>query len=215
MDEHLRASRRPDVAGQSSMVSAVPAGRALQVHNSFLVTQDEQGLVIIDQHALHERVMFERLKERLGARGSLESQRLLMPAVVGVGDGLVDALEGCAGTLGRLGIEAEAAGPNAVSVSAFPTFLTEKGVEPGEFIGELLESAGAEGFAAGEEQALHEVLDMMACKAAVKAGDRLSSSELDELLAMRERVERSSNCPHGRPTAVRLTVKELERQFGR
>ena len=98
---------------------------------------------------------------------------------------------------------------------AYPTFLIEKGVPPSGFIGDLLDKAAEEGFAAGNEEALHGVLDMMACKAAVKAGDRMSDAELDELLLMREEIERSSNCPHGRPTSVRLTMRELERQFGR
>jgi DNA mismatch repair protein MutL len=109
-------------------------------------------------------------------------------------------------------------------VQAFPTFLFDKGVDPGLFVSELLEKAESErwgddtGPAATEsarESALHEALDMMACKAAVKAGDALSEGELRELLQMRETVERSSNCPHGRPTTVRVTIRELERLFGR
>jgi DNA mismatch repair protein MutL len=126
--------------------------------------------------------------------------------------------------LERLGIEAEPIGPGAAAVQAFPTFLFDKGVDPGLFVSELLEKAESErwgddtGPAATEsarESALHEALDMMACKAAVKAGDALSEGELRELLQMRETVERSSNCPHGRPTTVRVTIRELERLFGR
>lgn len=213
--DHLRSARVRDADGQGALPAVRPADRVLQVHNSFLVTQDEQGLVIIDQHALHERVMFEKLKDRIAMKGALESQRLLMPTIVEATEARVDLLEQSAELFGRLGIEAHAAGPRSVSVQAFPSFLFEKGVEPGPFIEELLEKCEAEGFAVGSEDALHEVLDMMACKAAVKAGDRLSDEELGELLKLRAEIERSSNCPHGRPTAIRLTVGELERQFGR
>jgi len=210
-----RASRVRDAPGQASIPSGSPAPRALQIHNSFVVTQDEQGLVIIDQHALHERVMFERLKRRLDERGELESQRFLLPEVVSVSEAQSAALRDSIGALRALGVEAEDAGPGAVALTAYPTFLIEKGVPPSNFIGDLLDKAADEGFAAGNEEALHEVLDMMACKAAVKAGDRMSDAELNELLLMREEIERSSSCPHGRPTSVRLTVRELERQFGR
>lgn len=195
--------------------------RVLQVHNSFLVTQDEGGMVIIDQHALHERVMFEKLKDRLAA-GSLESQRLLTPAVVETTPVRVDLVERLGALFEPLGVELTTLGERTVGVVGFPSFLFEKGVEPEVFVGELLERAEEERYAelegadsARREEALHEVLDMMSCKAAIKAGDRLSEQELDELLRLRERVERSSNCPHGRPTAIRLSIAELERQFGR
>lgn len=213
--DHLRSSRVRDAEGQGALPAVRPADRVLQVHNSFLVTQDDQGLVIIDQHALHERVMFEKLKDRIASKGSLESQRLLMPTVVGTTEGRVDLLEQTGELFERLGIDAHGAGPSSVSVQSFPTFLFEKGVEPGPFVEELLERCEAEGFAIGSEEALHEILDMMACKAAVKAGDRMTDEELGELLKLRAEIERSSNCPHGRPTAIRLSVSELERQFGR
>lgn len=110
---------------------------------------------------------------------------------------------------------ASQAPPPPLGVQAFPSFLFERSVEPGEFIADVLEKADAEGFAPESEAALHEVLDMMACKAAIKAGDRMSERELDDLLKLRELVERSSNCPHGRPTSIRLTIGELEKRFGR
>jgi len=201
-------------AQASSLPRGRPADRILQVHNSYLVTQDEDGVVIIDQHALHERVMFELLLERV-ASGPLESQRLLAPAVVRTTRARMDLLEDLVPLLERLGVEAEPMGPEQVAVHAFPTFLFDKGVEPEEFLSDLLERAQEAGFAGDEEDALREALDMMACKAAVKAGDRLGEAELDALLSMRERVDRASNCPHGRPTSVRLSIRELERLFGR
>ena len=213
-------------AGTSMLPMPEPKSRLLQVHNSYLVTQDDQGLLIVDQHALHERVMFEGLLARITGRTSdgqdtghagrnLESQALLTPVPVPVSRGAAAKLDELRPLLERIGISAGLLSPESVGVQAFPSFLLDRGVEPYEFVKELLEAADAEGFVPAGEQTLHEVLDMMACKAAVKAGDRLSDRELGDLMKLREVVERSSNCPHGRPTTIRLSIKELEKRFGR
>lgn len=186
----------------------------LQVHSSYLVTQDAGGLVIIDQHALHERVMFEKLKARI-TTGTLESQRLLMPEAVEVDRRQMEHLGSLQPILQKIGIEADALGPQTIAVHAFPSFLFERNVEIQPFMRELIDRAADGDLPAEMEAALHEVLDMMACKAAIKAGDRLSASELEELMRYRETIERSSNCPHGRPTTLRLSIEELNRQFGR
>lgn len=191
-----------------------PTQRVLQVHNSYLVTQDEHGVLIVDQHALHERVMFELLLERV-SRGRLESQRLLAPAVVEASAERVERLGELGPLLAKIGIVAEPLGPRTIGVQAFATFLFERRVDPVAFMGEVLDKTDREDFVPDSEEALREVLDMMACKAAVKAGDRMSEEELRALMDLRGEVERSSNCPHGRPTTVRLTIGELERLFGR
>ena len=187
----------------------------LQVHNSYIVTQDDSGLVIIDQHALHERVMFQVLLDRIAGGENLESQRLLTPAVIEVGAGQDAVLESLKPLLERIGIEADLMGPGSVAVHAFPSLLFERGVEIEPFFKELIDRSGDDDFNPSREAALHEVLDMMSCKAAIKAGDRLGEEELGELLKRKDEVERSSNCPHGRPTTVRLTIRELEKQFKR
>ena len=186
----------------------------MQVHSSYLVTQDEHGLIIIDQHALHERVMFEKLKERT-ERAPLESQRLLMPVHIPLDETQMELLEELQPLWQKIGIEIEPAGPRSAAVHAFSSFLIHRHIEPVEFIAQVLERAAQRGATHDPEAALHEVLDMMACKAAVKAGDRLTEQELAELVKYRDLVERSSNCPHGRPTTLRLSLRDLERQFGR
>ena len=175
---------------------------------------DSEGLSIIDQHALHERVMFEDLKARILV-GSLESQRLLMPAVVEVRAEQMTLLDTLSTLLNKIGIEAEPIGPRSIAVHAFPSFLFERRVDPVVFMTELLDRAADEGFSPGDEAAVHKVLDMMSCKAAVKAGDHLSQEELLTLLQRRDEIERSGSCPHGRPTTIRMTLRDLERQFGR
>jgi DNA mismatch repair protein MutL len=196
----------PPIAGESSPAAAI------QLHNSYLVVQSDDGMLIIDQHALHERILYEELRGRLSG-GPLESQRLLIPATFPVAATQLALLEHIHPLLERLGIEAAAFGPSAVAVQAFPTFLHK--LDPAAFVAELLERGEQELLDLTEEELLHEVLDMMACKAAVKAGDALTPEEIESLVQRRDLVERSSNCPHGRPTTLRLSLRDLEKQFKR
>lgn len=186
----------------------------LQVRRKYVVTEDDAGLVIVDQHALHERAMFERFHSRLG-RGPLESQRLLIPAGMAVDRPRLEVLDEHTSLLVHLGFEIVPAGPESILIHAIPTLLHSRGVDAMEFLGEFLDRAGAGELPAEREAALVEVLSMMACKAAVKAGDALTQQELAELLRQREQIDRSTACPHGRPTTLRITLEELDRWFGR
>ena len=188
--------------------------RLLQVHDSYVILEEEGGIAIIDQHALHERVMFEALKERILV-GPLESQRLLTPAVVDLTPEQIEDRARLASLFNRLGIEVEPLGPRALAVHAFPTLLFERKVDPVTFIAEVFDRLEADSFPPDEEAALHEVLDMMACKAAIKAGDAMNDDEVRGLLDLSEHLERAGRCPHGRPTTIRLSLRDLERQFGR
>ena len=185
---------------------------AIQLHNSYLVTQTEDGLLIIDQHALHERIMYEDLLARL-SRGPLESQRLLIPEVLNVSGRQLALLEQLQPLLAKLGIEVAPFGPDTLAVQAFPSFLNK--LSPSEFVKDLLDRGDQEQFDMHEEELLHSVLDMMSCKAAIKAGDPWTSQEIESLLNRRDLVDRSSNCPHGRPTTLRLSLRDLEKQFKR
>ena len=189
--------------------------QVLQVHSSYLLAQDERGVLIIDQHALHERVMFNKLIARVTGNGALEQQALLMPIVLDVPSSVVDVFDELMPLLERIGIQASPMGPQSVGVHSVPSFLLSRKVEPEPFMAELFERIDADGFVPDSEEALHEVLDMMACKAAIKAGDALSEDELAAIMRLREEQERSGSCPHGRPTTVRLTIEELEKLFDR
>ena len=205
-------SNRSAKADPTSLAGGTPPLQAIQLHNSYLVAQSDDGLVIIDQHALHERIMYEELFARV-SRGALESQRLLIPMTLPVSSSQMALLEHVQPLLARLGVEVSGFGPGTVAIHSFPSFLER--IDPVEFVRELLERGEQELLDLHEEELLHGVLDMMACKAAVKAGDPLSPGEIEALLARRELVERSSNCPHGRPTTLRLTLRDLEKQFKR
>jgi len=199
-------------SGVQRLPLAFPPSAAIQLHNSYLVAQSDDGMIIIDQHALHERIMYEELLARV-TRGPLEAQRLLIPHVVPASSRQIALLEPIRPLLERLGIEVAPFGPDSVAVQSFPSFLEK--LDPGEFVTDLLERGEQELLDLHGEELLHEILDMMSCKAAVKAGDPLTPAEIEALLARRELVERSSNCPHGRPTTLRLSLKDLDKQFKR
>jgi DNA mismatch repair protein MutL len=186
--------------------------RALQVHDSYVVCETDEGLMIIDQHALHERVMYEMLKERM-TRGSLESQRLLLPETLHVTGRQLALLDRSSELLGRLGIEISVFGDDAVAVQAFPALL--KDVDVISFFRDLVDKLADQAEAPSADAVLNDLLSMMACKAAVKAGDRLTPAEIEALVAQRHLVDKSTNCPHGRPTMLRLSIRDLEREFKR
>jgi DNA mismatch repair protein MutL len=168
--------------------------------------------MIVDQHALHERILYEQFRARV-ADQPLESQRLLLPEVVRVPADRIEVLETHADVLQRLGIELTPSSPQSVTLHAFPTFLER--VDRPRFVKDLLDLLSEQGTRPSTETLVHDMLDMMACKAAVKAGDPLTDEEIAALLARRELAERSSHCPHGRPTTLNLTLRDLERQFRR
>ena len=191
---------------------SLPEIRYIQIHDSYIVEQTEDGFVIIDQHALHERMLYETLQRRL-RQNHLESQRLLLPESVEVTEAQAGAIEGHADLLAQLGIELTSFGPRVYAVQAFPTLLA--GVAPTEFVRDLIDLLVERGSEVAQQDLFNDILSMAACKAAIKAGQRLTDSEIEELLAERQRFESTSRCPHGRPTTIRFSISELEKQFKR
>ncbi len=201
--------------GASSQVVSSTAGvpPLMQIHDSYIVTACEDGLLIIDQHALHERVLYNELKVRL-SQGHLPGQRMLMPAVVAASASAAAGLLARTELLARMGIEVEAFGPTSIAVQQFPSLLVARGVTPEEFIKEVMDKL-AEDETADSEHLLENLLQMLACKAAIKAGTTLSQAEMLSLLAHRETAEKAAACPHGRPTVLKMTLRDLEKQFKR
>jgi len=185
---------------------------AIQLHNMYLVVESEDGLLIIDQHALHERILYERLRSQI-VSGPLESQRLLLPETLQVSATDLALLETHHELLDQLGIEVSPFGTDTLAVQAFPVVLNNVNVP--SFMRDLIDRLEQQGEAEHPESVIHGVLDMMACKAAIKAGDPLAPEEIEALIRQKDLVEKSSNCPHGRPTTLRLTKSDLQRQFKR
>jgi DNA mismatch repair protein MutL len=209
-------SPEPTRVAESELDAAAASApvRFMQVDHAWLVVEEGDGLTVIDQHALHERVMFEDLKARI-ERAPLERQRLLMPELVDCGAGAIERIESLAPILDRLGLECTPSGARTIAVHSVPTFLVERGIGAREFLAAIVAGDLQADDPRAAEAALSEVLDLMACKAAVKAGDRLTHAEIAALLARRATIDRPDRCPHGRPTAFRLTTADLERRFGR
>ena len=184
----------------------------LQVHNSYILLQSEEGFIVIDQHALHERILYEQMVKRLN-EGNLPSQRLLMPHSFEVTNDQLEAYESQKELFVKLGIEVEPFGPNTLAIQTFPILLEK--ADPVEFVTETLDKLIEEETHPDPERLIHEVLDMAACKAAIKAGQPLSEEEMSRLLKDKDVVQRTSRCPHGRPTTISFSLKELEKQFKR
>ncbi|MGC8559266.1 MAG: DNA mismatch repair endonuclease MutL [Phycisphaerae bacterium] len=208
-------SAEEELTGREPMppiVAPVLNIKCIQLHNRYILAEDDQGIVLIDQHALHERILYEELLSRV-RKGPLESQRLLLPVMVEVNERQAGNLERVRPTLEKLGIEINRFDAQSVAVQGLPPLLAR--LDAGAFIRLLLDYLDEADCNIGDEALLHEILDMASCKAAIKAGDPLSATEIDALLIRRHEIERSSNCPHGRPTTVRLSFAQLEKQFKR
>lgn len=195
-----------------SLDTSKPLPNVVQIHNSYLIVEDQDGFVIIDQHALHERIIYENLRKRISI-GPLESQKLLIPESFQLTSSQADAVKTNSQIFQKLGIELAPFGPNTMAVQAFPTLLTKAPIL--DVINDLLDLLSDKNISSDAETLLDEVLNMAACKAAVKAGQKLTNSEIAQLLADKESYEYSGRCPHGRPTTIKFSLSQLEKQFKR
>jgi len=204
---------------QAALASAWPGARdreapfsVFQVHDSYLVCEVEDGIAIVDQHALHERVQYDRILRKLTA-GGVEAQRLLVPEEVELSDADLGLLEEHAGLLRRCGLAWSPFSERSVALEAIPAVIPRE--QAAALLRDLVELLRARGRDVDPRTLFHEVADTMACKAAVRFGDRLSREEAAALLAESGALDRAFVCPHGRPTVLRLTFGELEKRFDR
>ncbi len=188
-----------------------PLGYALaQLHGIYILAQNRQGLVLVDMHAAHERITYERLKAGVGGQG-IRSQRLLVPLPVPVSEREAEAVEQRAAQLAELGLECERAGPESVVIRGVPTLL--QAADLPELLRDVLGELERHGASRRLESAVDEVLSSMACHASVRAHRRLEVAEMNALLRDMERTERAAQCNHGRPTWVQLDMGSLDRLF--
>ncbi|MCF8481352.1 MAG: DNA mismatch repair endonuclease MutL [Rhodospirillum sp.] len=216
-----RAPWGPAMAGEADLAPApVPDSRAHplgaargQIHDTYIIAQTETGLVIVDQHAAHERLVMERMNAALEGEGRVKSQMLLLPEVVELDEAAAERLVEVAEDLGKLGLALEGFGSGAVVVREVPALLGDTDVKG--LVRDLADGLAEWGTAQVLQDRMGHVVATMACHGSVRAGRRLRVEEMNALLRDMERTPRSGQCNHGRPTYVELKLGDIERLFGR
>jgi DNA mismatch repair protein MutL len=190
-----------------------PLGAArAQVHGTYIVAQTEDGIVIVDQHAAHERLVYERMKRQLAATG-VARQILLIPEVVEMDEPAAERLVARAEELAELGLAIERFGPGAVVAREVPALLGEVNIQG--LLRDLADELAELGEALALRERLEAVCSTMACHGSVRAGRQLNFEEMNELLREMEATPHSGQCNHGRPTYVELKLADIEKLFGR
>jgi DNA mismatch repair protein MutL len=183
-----------------------------QLHNRYLITEHDDGMAIIDQHALHERVLFEQIKSKV-LNKALDVQQLLVPETISLPAPEAALVHEYRELLLEIGISIEPFGGDTFLIQSYPAML--KGVSPAEVLRQVLDPLLSGGKKPDVRNLLDEMMNMMACKAAIKAGDKLSDEEITELLKQRELYQDTHHCPHGRPTALFFSRDQLDKMFKR
>jgi DNA mismatch repair protein MutL len=186
--------------------------RALQLYDAYLVVETDEGMLVIDQHALHERILYEQFKRRVQT-GSLQTQALLIPEPIDLpSDAAARTLEH-RDALADLGLGIEAFGGGTILLTRYPVLLGRR--SPSEALLAVVDHLLSQDRPPAREVLFNDLLSLMACHAAVRAGERLNPEQISELLAQRHLADDHHHCPHGRPTALLFTRHDLERQFKR
>ena len=204
---------RPLDQPQAPTTNPFPLGVARgQLHNTYIVAQTGDGIVIVDQHAAHERLMLDRMQRAIAKKG-IERQALLIPEVVDLDGPSVDRLTSRAAELAELGLILEPFGPDTILVREVPALL--KGGDVKALIRDLADEIAEYGNTLSLKERLDEICSTMACHSAVRAGRSLSLEEMNALLREMEATPLSGQCNHGRPTYVELKLADVEKLFGR
>ena len=190
-----------------------PLGAArAQVHETYIVAQTRDGMVIVDQHAAHERLVYERMKGEMAA-GGVARQTLLLPEVVDLDPAEAERVVARAEELASLGLVIESFGPGAVLVRETPALLGK--TDAAGLVRDIADDLAENGAALALKERLEEVCSTMACHGSVRAGRRLNGAEMNALLREMEATPHSGQCNHGRPTYVELKLADIEKLFGR
>ncbi|HEY5105872.1 MAG TPA: DNA mismatch repair endonuclease MutL [Caulobacteraceae bacterium] len=198
-------------AGDQLVDFPLGAARA-QVHDTFIVAQTRDGVVIVDQHAAHERLVYEQMKTQM-AEGGVSRQALLLPEIVDLDQAEAERLCGAASELASMGLVIESFGVGAVLVREIPALLADTDVP--RLVRDIADDLAEAGQSIALDERLAAVCSSMACHGSVRAGRRLSAPEMNALLRQMEATPHSGQCNHGRPTYVELKLVDIERLFGR
>ena len=207
-----RAELAPEAFDEGAQDFPLGAARA-QLHENYIIAQTGDGMVIVDQHAAHERLVYERFKAQVEDRG-VEKQGLLSPEIIQLDESEAERLLSYSEGLGKLGLEIEPFGAGAIAVQAIPALLGEKpNIE--RLIRDLADEISERNTAQGLEERLNEILSTMACHGSIRSGRRMNVDEMNALLRQMEATPLSGQCNHGRPTSITLSLADIEKLFGR
>jgi DNA mismatch repair protein MutL len=201
----------PPPAPPAALPAMTPS-KVIQLYDAYLVVETEQGMLVIDQHALHERILFEQLKRRVGS-GPLETQRLLIPEPVDLSAEQAARVLEQREALAELGLGVEDFGGGTVLLTGYPALLGRR--TPQAVLRAVVDHLTSKEQVPSREVLFNDLLSLMACHAAVRSGDRLTPEEMEALIAQRALADDTHHCPHGRPTALLFSRHDLDRQFRR
>jgi DNA mismatch repair protein MutL len=206
------AAIAPPTDPQRTFLPETPLLKAIQLYNAYLVLETAEGMLVIDQHALHERILFEQLKRRLRS-GTLECQQLLIPEPVDLtAEQAARTLEH-RDALAELGLGVQDFGGGTVLLTSYPALLGNR--DPQSILKAVVDHLAAKDRVPTREQLFSDLLSLMACHAAVRSGDALTPDEIAALVAQRNLADDTHHCPHGRPTSLLFSRHDLDRQFRR
>ncbi len=182
-----------------------------QFANTYLIFEGDDGLILIDQHAAHERIILERLKKTMGP--NIISQSLLMPEIVNLTPGQITLFSGYIEFLREIGLEVEIFGRDAIVVKALPAILSQ--IQAREIISDIADQLGEQNQMPSLQEKKEKILASLACRAAIKANTVLTSEEVAALCRDLEATPFNLTCPHGRPITINFSLSEIERMFKR
>lgn len=193
---------------------AHPLGAArAQIHENYIVAQSEKGLILVDQHAAHERLVYERFKAQMAESG-VEKQGLLSPEIIELTESEAACLLEAKDALGRCGLEIEPFGAGAIAVQSIPALLSGK-ADIHKLIRDVSDELIENDNKSALEERINEILSRMACHGSIRSGRRMNVEEMNALLRQMEETPLSGQCNHGRPTYIELSLVEIEKLFGR
>ena len=205
-----QGSTQPWGADADSAAAAAPLGYAIaQLHGVYILAQTADGVVLVDMHAAHERVMYERMRKLLA--GETAQQQLLIPQILHVSPAQAEAAEMHSAEFAALGFGVTRLAPDQLALRSIPSLLADR--DPAGIIRDVLSDLLEEGHSRRVEESINHLLATMACHASVRAQRNLSLPEMNALLREMENTERADQCNHGRPTWVRLSIADLDRLF--
>lgn len=191
-----------------------PLGAArAQIHENYILAQSHEGLVIVDQHAAHERLVYEKLKHQI-EDNKIVTQPLLVPEIIDLEDTQIDLLNTHQKTLYNFGLDIESFGANSIAVQSLPAILGSK-IDIKGLIFDILDELKEHETLEKLEKSIHEKLSSAACHGSIRSGRRMNVDEMNTLLRQMEQTEKSGHCNHGRPTYIKLDLKDIEKLFGR